>query len=71
MAPKDAIISATRNAAYAAGIEDKTGSLVSGKYADLLVVDGDPLSNVDILLDNRKILFVMKEGNVYKNLLDM
>ncbi|MHB1006172.1 MAG: imidazolonepropionase [Chloroflexota bacterium] len=37
--PAEAIVAATRNAAYAAGVGDAVGSLAVGKYADLIVID--------------------------------
>ena len=42
-----------------------------GAYADFLLVDGNPLDNIDIMMDpdtNRKI--IMKEGVICKNTFD-
>jgi imidazolonepropionase len=39
LTPAEAIVAATRNAAYAVGLGDQVGSLAIGKYADLLVID--------------------------------
>jgi imidazolonepropionase-like amidohydrolase len=48
--------------------EDKLGAIAAGAYADLLIVDGDPLTDVRVMLDPEKNLkFIMKEGVVYKN----
>ncbi len=42
-----------------------------GAYADLLIVEGNPLNDVTILADYKKnILFIMKDGEIYKNTLD-
>lgn len=42
--------------------EDEFGSLEKGKYADLLVVNGDPLANIrDLTPDNMEV--IMKEGD--------
>jgi imidazolonepropionase-like amidohydrolase len=38
------------------------GAIRDGYLADLLLVDGDPLANLAILRDPRRILAVMKDG---------
>jgi imidazolonepropionase-like amidohydrolase len=46
----------------------RLGTLAEGAYADLLVVDGDPLSDIGVLLDpQRNLKLIMKDGVVYKN----
>ena len=45
----DAIKAATSAAARLLGIEDDTGSVTTGRRADLLLVDGDPLTGLDRL----------------------
>lgn len=67
MSPREAIIAATRNAAYALGLESKVGTIEKGKLADLIVVDGDPLSEISVLRDINKILIVLKEGKILKH----
>lgn len=48
----------------------KLGVIQPGAYADLLLVDGDPTVNLDILADPEKNLrVIMKDGKVYKNTL--
>ena len=57
----DAIIAATSNSAKALGCYDETGSIVKGKSADMLIIDGDPLSSIyDIKVDNMDM--IIKEG---------
>jgi imidazolonepropionase-like amidohydrolase len=63
MTPLQAIQSATSNAADLLGKSSLLGSLKPGKYADIIAVTGDPLSDIR-LLENVK--FVMKEGKIYK-----
>jgi imidazolonepropionase-like amidohydrolase len=57
--PVDIIVSATKNAAAVMGLQDAVGTLQKGKFADLVILDGDPL--VDIK-NTRKIFKVMKAG---------
>jgi len=64
MKPMDAIISATKNAAKAVGLESQIGTIEEGKIADIIVVDGDPLKNIGVLHEEKKIKMVMKEGKI-------
>ena len=59
-----AIVGATSLAAQAIGLGDRTGAVAPGYEADLIGVDGDPLSDITAL---RRVVFVMKGGKVYKN----
>ena len=56
------LISATRNAAAVMGKEDDVGTLEAGKYADLVILDADPLEDI---LNTTKIHLVMKGGRVF------
>jgi imidazolonepropionase-like amidohydrolase len=57
--PMAAIIAATSRAAEMLDLQDRIGSLEVGKYADMIVVDGNPLESIDSL---RNIIGVFKEG---------
>ncbi len=50
--------------------EAQLGTLKVGSYADAILVDGDPLSDLQVLKDSDNVQLVMKDGKVYKNLLD-
>jgi imidazolonepropionase-like amidohydrolase len=65
MDPHAAIRSATQTAAETIGLGDHTGTLEAGKAADLLVVDGDPVSDITILQDKARIQVVMKDGRMF------
>jgi len=64
MKPMDAIKAATINAADLLGMKDQLGSIEAGKLADIVAVDGDPLKDAKVF---GKVVFVMKDGVVYKN----
>ncbi|MFC3052583.1 metal-dependent hydrolase family protein [Kordiimonas pumila] len=59
--PLDTIRSATVWAAKHLGVDAQSGSLVAGKVADLVAVNGNPLEDVTVL---EKMAFVMKSGAV-------
>jgi imidazolonepropionase-like amidohydrolase len=50
--------------------EGKLGVVQEGAYADLLLVDGDPTQNLEIVADPAKnFRVIMKDGKIYKNTL--
>ena len=63
MTPMQAIQSATTNAADLLGHSKELGSIKPGKYADIVAVSGDPLSDIRVL---ENVEFIMKDGKVYK-----
>lgn len=63
MSAMDSLLCATKNGAEALGLGDKIGTVETGKQADLIVVDKDPLDNPYNL---EKISIVMKEGISYE-----
>jgi imidazolonepropionase-like amidohydrolase len=60
----EALMSATKTAAEALGIEQMVGSLEEGKLADLLVVDPDPTRDISVLRQKKNLKMVMKNGEV-------
>jgi imidazolonepropionase-like amidohydrolase len=62
MTPMDAIRSATAVAARAMRLDEQVGTLESGKLADLLVLDADPLENISNI---RRVRLVMARGVLY------
>jgi imidazolonepropionase-like amidohydrolase len=68
--PMQAIVAGTGAAAECLAIEDRLGTLTVGKTADILVVDADPLADIKVLQTKENLALIMKEGRVFKNLLD-
>ena len=65
MSPMQAIQAATGWAAECCGLGNDTGTIAAGKYADLLVLDGNPLSDMSVLRDHERLMMVMKGGSAY------
>lgn len=64
MTPMAAIEAATVNAATLLGVAAEVGTLEPGKAADMIAVNGDPLSDITVL---KSVRFVMKGGVVAKD----
>ncbi len=60
--PALALRAATSVAAAAIGLEQQIGAVAPGRLADLLVVDGDPLTEPQLLLDQARIALVLQLG---------
>ena len=69
MTPMQAIVASTRMGAECMGLGADVGVLRAGMFADLLVVDGDPLADVRILEDRARLRLIMKDGVQIKNTL--
>ena len=66
MAPLEALAAATAGNARLFGLEDRLGTVESGKIADLVVLDADPLADIR---NTRRLRLVMKAGRVMADML--
>jgi imidazolonepropionase-like amidohydrolase len=64
--PMDAIIAATKLGGEIMGMGEELGQIKAGYLADVLLVDGNPLSDVRILRDKDRLLAIMKDGAFHK-----
>jgi imidazolonepropionase-like amidohydrolase len=62
MSASEVIVSATRRAAECMRLQDEVGTLEAGKYADLVVVRGNPLQDLRLLAQRESIALVIKDG---------
>jgi imidazolonepropionase-like amidohydrolase len=58
----DALVAATATGASALGLGDDLGTVQPGRIADLLIVDGDPLSEPGVLCRRERIWLVLQLG---------
>ncbi len=68
LSPAEALLCATRDGGAAVDPAGMLGTLEAGKYADLVIVDGNPLADIRILQDHSRITAVMKDGQLYRGL---
>lgn len=66
---EEVLVAATRDAGELVDPGGRVGTLQPGTFADLLIVDGDPLTDITVLQDANRIKLVMKGGAVQKDLM--
>jgi len=64
--PMDAIVAATRLGGELMGRPGELGVIAPGAFADLLLVDGDPLADIEILQDRNALRLIMQGGALHK-----
>src|SRR5437867_396470 len=69
MTPMEVLLSATRVNAELFRMSDRIGTVEAGKYADLVVVTGDPLRNLRVFQTQDNLKVIMKGGRLYKRTL--
>ena len=67
MSPAEAIATATTANAELFNMGDRIGTVEVGKEADLILVEGRPLDEVEVLADLDRIVGVIKGGRIYKD----
>ncbi len=69
MKPMEVLLSATKVNAELFRMSDTIGTVEAGKYADLIVVDGNPLRNLRVFQATENLRLIMKAGKIYKQTL--
>jgi len=64
--PMEAIVAATRQGAELMRMENSTGQIKPGYYADLILLNGNPIANIRLLQDQDQIVAVLKGGRFAK-----
>jgi imidazolonepropionase-like amidohydrolase len=70
MTPMQSIIASTASAARLLHLDQELGTLEEGKLADVIIVEGDVLSDISKIADPANVKLVLKEGQAVKNLLE-
>ncbi|MGO4725005.1 MULTISPECIES: amidohydrolase family protein [unclassified Inquilinus] len=65
--PSEALVCGTRYGGEVMGLKGELGEVKDGYIADLLLVDGDPLQDLDIMVHEKNLLVIMKDGALYKD----
>jgi imidazolonepropionase-like amidohydrolase len=64
--PSEALVAATKLGGELMGMGHELGQIKDGYLADLLLIDGDPTTDVRILQDRKRIAMIMQGGRVHK-----
>lgn len=64
--PMETLVAATRLGGELMGRPGELGVVKAGALADLLLIDGDPLADVEILQDRTALRMIMQDGALYK-----
>ena len=64
--PMEAIKAGTLYGGQIMGMGDELGVVREGYLADLLLVDGDPLTNIKVLQDQSRLVAIMQDGKFHK-----
>jgi imidazolonepropionase-like amidohydrolase len=62
--PLDAIVAATRDNAYAVGLEGQVGELAADRLADIIVLNKDPIADITVLQGGKHLSWVIKDGKI-------
>lgn len=71
MTPKESLLAATKLGGEIMIRESELGQISSGFIADIVLIDGNPLTDLSILTQPSKIVMVMKDGVIHKHLKDV
>ncbi|MET1026405.1 MAG: amidohydrolase family protein, partial [Dongiaceae bacterium] len=65
--PSESLQCGTRIGGEVMGLKGELGEIKDGYIADLLLVNGDPLKDLDMLVHEDNLLVIMKDGDLYKD----
>lgn len=65
--PSEALQCGTRLGGQVMGLGDELGMVKEGFIADLLLVNGDPLKDLDMMVHEKNLIVIMKDGELYKD----
>jgi imidazolonepropionase-like amidohydrolase len=65
--PSEALQCGTRLGGQVMGLGNELGMIKEGFIADILVVNGDPLKDLDMMVHEKNLIVIMKDGALYKD----
>ncbi|OAP62257.1 hypothetical protein AYL99_04460 [Fonsecaea erecta] len=65
--PKESLLAATALGGEIMGHPEELGKVAPGYYADVILVDGNPLDDIEVLQDTSKLHAIVINGHVHKN----
>jgi imidazolonepropionase-like amidohydrolase len=68
LTPMQAIVASTSVAAKCCRVDHLVGTIAPGLRADIIAIDGDPLSDITILQDHARLRLILQDGHAYKPL---
>ena len=66
--PSEALVCGTKIGGQVMGMGGELGEIREGYLADLLLVDGDPLKDLDLVVHEKNLHVIMKDGALYKDI---
>ncbi|KAI1662858.1 composite domain of metallo-dependent hydrolase [Daldinia decipiens] len=69
--PKESLIAATALGGELMGYPDDLGKVLPGYYADVILVDGNPLEDIELFQDASRLHTIVINGHVHKNVIDI
>ncbi len=60
--PMEAIVAATRDNALAVGLDGQVGRIAAGQFADVIILDKDPIADITVLQGGKHLAWVIKDG---------
>ncbi len=67
MTSMQVLVAVTKTAAECSRIDRLTGTIETGKQADIIAVEGDPLADITVLEDPSRLALIMKGGKAFKD----
>jgi imidazolonepropionase-like amidohydrolase len=62
--PMEAIVAATKNNAFAVGLEGQVGQILPGQLADIIILNKDPIADITVLQGGKNLTWVIKDGKI-------
>ena len=62
--PMDAIVAFTKDNAFSVGLEDQLGVVAPDKLADIILLDADPVEDIQVLQGGKHLVAVIKDGKM-------